>query len=296
MEQKSPQRAVPKIIDGKKIAEEIHNDVEKQARELKLQGLEPHLVAVQAGGDPATGIYIEKQREKFAKLGIRYSHIHEPGDATLDRLLATLRDLGARPDVTGIMLMQPLPPHIPSSRLEEAIAPEKDVEGVHPLNAGLLVHGRHLVAPCTALGAFKAIESTGVPIAGKRAVIVGRSNIVGKPVGLLLLQARATVTTCHTATRDFAQEIRRAEILVVAAGKPGLITGDMVSDGTVVIDVGIHRIEGPPARTVGDVEFESVAPKASWITPVPGGVGPITVAMLARNTITCVGATALRRL
>lgn len=287
MEPKNSQRADPRIIDGKKIAEAIHLEVEAAAQGLRAQGIEPHLVAVQAGGDPATGIYIQKQREKFAKLGIRYSHVHEPGDATLEHLLATLRDLGARSDVTGVMLMQPLPKHILQSRLEDAIVPGKDVEGVSPVSLGLLAHGRHFVAPCTALGAFAAIEATGVPIAGKRAVIVGRSNIVGKPVGLLLLNARATVTTCHTATRDIAAETRRAEILVVAAGRPGLITGDMVSEGTIVIDVGIHRLEGPPPRTVGDVDFESVAPKASWITPVPGGVGPITVAMLARNTIAC---------
>lgn len=295
MDQKNVQHAEPRIIDGKKIAEAIHQGVEAQARELRARGLEPHLVAVQVGTDAATAMYIQKQREKFAKLGIRYSHVHEPGDATLEHLLDTLHGLGARADVTGILLMQPLPPQIPASQLEEAIAPEKDVEGVHPINAGLLVHNRHIVAPCTALGAFAAIEATGVPIAGKRAVIVGRSNIVGKPVGLLLLGARATVTTCHTATRDLAAETRRAEILIVAAGKPGLITGDMVSEGTIVIDVGIHRLEGPPARTVGDVDFDSVAPKSSWITPVPGGVGQITVAMLARNTITWATHAALRK-
>lgn len=278
---------MPQLIDGKKIADRIHGEVEAGARELREKGLEPHLVAVQAGGDPATGLYIEKQRERFGKLGIRYSHVHESGEIPLEELLRRIAELNAREDVTGIMLMQPLPRHLPPSSLEEAISPLKDVEGVHPANLGLLVQHRHTVAPCTALGAFAAIEATGVPIAGSRAVVVGRSNIVGKPVGLLLLQARATVTTCHTATRDLAEETRRAEILVVAAGKAGLIRGDMVAQGAIVIDVGIHRLAGPPARTVGDVDHESVAPRASWITPVPGGVGPITVAMLARNTIAC---------
>jgi len=282
METKSPQ-----LIDGKAIAERIQTAVLEQARDLRSRGLEPHLAALQAGGDAAMDLYIQKQKERFAKLGICYSHVHEPGEATLERLLDRLRELNSSREVTGILVMQPLPQGISARALEEAIAPEKDVEGVSPINLGLLVQNRHRVAPCTALGAFAAIEATGVDITGKRAVVVGRSNIVGKPAGLLLLHAGATVTTCHTRTRSLAEETRRAEILVAAAGKPGLIQGDMVSPGAIVIDVGIHRIEGPPPRTVGDVDFPSVAQKTSWITPVPGGVGPITVAMLARNTIEC---------
>ncbi len=281
------ERQAPQLIDGKKIAEAIHREVEGGARDLRTRGLEPHLVAVQAGGDPASRVYVESQKARFEKLGIRYTHIALPAGIGLEDLEGRIDDLNLDRAVTGIMVTLPLPPHIPAHRIEERIHPAKDVEGVHPANIGLLLHGRHTVGPCTALAAIAAIESTGVPVAGKNAVVVGRSNIVGKPVGLLLIQARATVTTCHTATRNLAEVTRRAEILVVAAGKPGLVTRDMVSDGAMVIDVGIHRLEGPPPRTIGDVDFEGVAPLASWITPVPGGVGPITVAMLARNTIAC---------
>ena len=280
----SSESPAPGIIDGKAIAERIHAEVASDARRLRAAGREPHLVAVQAGGDVASGVYVDRQRDRFAELGIRYTHVHLEGAVTAADVERRIDELNADPSVTGIMVTLPLPPDVPAHRIEERISPEKDVEGVSPINLGRLVHGRHTVGPCTALAAMAAIESTGVPIAGKNAVVIGRSNIVGKPVGLLLLHARATVTTCHTATRSLDEVTRRAEVLVAAAGKPGLITRDMVSPGTMVIDVGIHRVGG---KTVGDVDFAGVAPLASWITPVPGGVGPITVAMLARNTIEC---------
>ncbi|MBI4604366.1 MAG: bifunctional 5,10-methylenetetrahydrofolate dehydrogenase/5,10-methenyltetrahydrofolate cyclohydrolase [Planctomycetes bacterium] len=280
----SPGPGGARRIDGKAIAEAIHAEVEAEARRLREAGAEPHLVAVQAGADAASVVYVEKQRERFSKLGIRYTHVHLGAAPSLEEVEARLDGLNGDPAVTGIMVMLPLPPGIPVHRIEEQIAPAKDVEGVSPANLGLLVHGRHFVGPCTALAAMKAIEATGVPLSGLSAVVIGRSGIVGKPVGLLLLQAHATVTTCHTRTRDLAAVARTADLLVAAAGKPGLVTRDMVKPGAIVIDVGIHKVEG---RTVGDVDFEDVAPVAGWITPVPGGVGPITVAMLARNTVAC---------
>jgi methylenetetrahydrofolate dehydrogenase (NADP+)/methenyltetrahydrofolate cyclohydrolase len=281
------ERPAPQLIDGRMVAERIHDEVRSGAGALRAKGLEPHLVAVQVGADPATAIYVRRQRDQFERLGIRYSLAELPAEADIATVEQRVDELNRDAGVTGILVLQPLPKHLPVERIEERISPGKDVEGLHPANLGLLALGRPRVAPCTALAAMAAIEATGIPVAGKRVVIIGRSNVVGKPLGLLLIQARATVTTCHTATIDLAGEAKRADILVAAAGRPGLVTRDMVTPGTIVIDVGIHRLPGPPPRTIGDVAYEEVAPISGWITPVPGGVGPITVAMLARNTLAC---------
>jgi methylenetetrahydrofolate dehydrogenase (NADP+)/methenyltetrahydrofolate cyclohydrolase len=277
----------PRRIDGRAIAATIEADVARGVALLSAQGHVPHLVAVQVGRDPATDVYCEKQKQHAGKIGIVYTRLQLEGSTTLAELTRHIDRLNAAPEVTGIILTMPLPPGIPASRLQERISPEKDVEGVHPANLGRLIYNRQAVGPCTALAVLTAIESTGVPIAGKHLVMVGHSDIVGKPVGLYLLQQFATITTCHIATRNLGELTLMADILVVAVGKPGIITREMVHPGVIIIDVGINRIPGPPPRTVGDVDYEGVAPLSSWITPVPGGVGPITVAMLARNTLTC---------
>ena len=276
-----------KLIDGKSIAASIHQQVETEVRALREVGRIPHLVALQVGEDPATDVYVRKQREGFLKLGIQYTHVQLDASTSKAALIDQVDGLNANPTVTGIIATMPLPEGIPARELQERIDPAKDVEGVHPENLGRLIYDRHGVGPCTALAVMTAIDSTGVSVEGKHVVMVGHSDIVGKPVGLCLLHEMATMTTCHAATVCLEEHTRQADILVVAVGKPGLLRGDMVREGTIVIDVGINRVEGPPPRTVGDVDFDSVAPKASAITPVPGGIGPITVAMLARNTLRC---------
>lgn len=275
------------LIDGKRIAEEIHAEVEAEVQKLLAAGRPPHLVVVEASGDPASEVYVERQRKRFIKLGIRYTHLNLEARVTAEEMEAHLDELNGDPTVTGILVTQPLPPGIPAERIVERIRPEKDVEGVTATHLGRLLSGSYRVGPCTALAVLAALKSTGVPLKGKNAVVIGRSNIVGKPVGLMLLAERVTVTTCHTATVDLEDVTQRADILIAAAGRPHLVTKEMVREGAMVIDVGIHRVEGPPRRTVGDVDFDSVAPLTSWITPVPGGIGPITVAMLARNTVRC---------
>jgi methylenetetrahydrofolate dehydrogenase (NADP+)/methenyltetrahydrofolate cyclohydrolase len=278
---------MPKIIDGRRIAEEIERQAEAEVKKLRAAGHVPHLVAIQVGENAPATVYIQKQKERFARLGIQCTHLELDRTTSLEVLESHVDSLNENPTVTGIIATMPLPPAIPAHRVQERIRIEKDVEGVNPGNLGRLIYNRRAVGPCTALAVLTAIESTGVPIEGKHVVMVGHSDIVGKPVGLYLLREMATITTCHVATRDLKEHTSRADILVVAVGKPGIITRDMVKEGVIVIDVGINRIEGPPARIVGDVDFEGVAPLASWITPVPGGIGPITVAMLARNTLAC---------
>jgi len=277
----------PRIIDGQRIARSIETEVQARVGKLREKNRIPHLVAIQVGQNPATDVYCRRQKERFAKLGIEYTHWRLPEPAAMEALEDKVDALNEDPSVTGIILTMPLCPGIQAFKLQERICADKDVEGVNPCNLGRLIYNRQAVGPCTALAVLTAIESTGVPIEGKHLVMVGHSDIVGKPVGLYLLQQMATITTCHIATRNLKELTLHADILVVAVGKPGIITRDMVREGVIVIDVGINPVPGPPARIVGDVDFDAVAPVASWITPVPGGVGPITVAMLARNTLVC---------
>ena len=279
-----------RIIDGRRIAESIHESVADGVRALRQQGHVPHLVAMQVGDDDAAAVYVRKQKERLSQLGIQFTHFSLDGSTTLEGVFTHLDSLNENPTVTGILAIMPLPDGLEAHSVQERIRPEKDVEGVHPANLGRLIYSRQGTGPCTALAVLAAIESTGISIAGKHVVMVGHSDIVGKPVGLSLLQELATMTTCHVATRNLADHTREADILVVAVGKPGLVTGDMVKEGAVVVDVGINPQSGDgrgSRRIVGDVDFESVAPRASWITPVPGGIGPMTVAMLARNTLVC---------
>jgi methylenetetrahydrofolate dehydrogenase (NADP+)/methenyltetrahydrofolate cyclohydrolase len=275
------------IIDGSAIAEQIKAEVRRHVAEMHSRGQRVHLAAILVGATPAGELYAQRQGEACRAAGIDYSLHQLPPETTAPRLKQEIRRLNADPAVTGIMMHLPLPQHIRAARMQYEIDVVKDVEGVNPANIGYVVYGQTLIAPCTALSVIELIGHTHVPIRGAEAVVVGASEIAGKPIALLLAEQMATVTLCHVATRDLMSHTRRAEILVVAVGQSGLIKSEHVRQGAVVIDVGINRVTLPDGskKTVGDVDFDSVREKASHITPVPGGVGPMTVAMLLRNTL-----------
>jgi len=276
-----------KVIDGAAIAKKIREEVKSTVSDLARRGKTVHLTAILVGSTPPGELYAQRQKETCAAVGIDYELITLPADATADEVAATIQRLNKDLSVTGIMLHLPLPPHLDATELQYAIDPVKDVEGVNPANIGYVVYGHTLIAPCTALAVIELIKSTGVELRGAEAVVVGASEIAGKPIALLLTEQMATVTLCHIATRDLTAHTRRADILVVAVGKPGLISAQHVREGAIVIDVGINRVKQPDgtSKTVGDVVYETVEPKAAHITPVPGGVGPMTVAILLRNTL-----------
>lgn len=279
------------LIDGKAIAAQIKTDVAREVRKLRDAGLPIRLVAVLAGQSPAARVYAENQARTCGELGIQYTLRELPQTVRQEELDGLLGELARDKSVTGIMLHMPLPPHINSQQSQYAIDLLKDVEGVNPGNIGHVVYGHSIIAPCTALAVVTLIESTGISLAGSEVAMVGASRITGKPTALLLSERGATVTLCDIHTRDLVPHTRRADVVVVAVGKPGLIDQRHIRPGAVVIDVGINRVaavdaQGRPGwRTVGDVDFDSVRPIAAWITPVPGGVGPMTVAMLLRNTV-----------
>ena len=278
---------MPHLIDGAAIASRIREEVKARVADLARHGRHIHLTAILVGSTPAGELYAQRQNETCATVGIDYDLVTLPADATFDDVAAVIERLNKDLSVTGIMLHLPLPAHLDATVLQHRIDPVKDVEGVNPANIGYVVYGHTLIAPCTALAVIELIKSTGVPLRGAEAVVVGASEIAGKPIALLLTEQMATVTLCHIATKDLAAHTRRAEILVVAVGKPNLITADHVKPGAVVIDVGINRVKQPDGtkKTVGDVDFDPVAKKAAHITPVPGGVGPMTVAILLKNTL-----------
>lgn len=285
-----------KIIDGSALAAEVRQEVAQHARVLADRGRPVKLCAILIGLTPAAEMYAKRQGEGCRQANIGYDLLTLPADSTEQQVTAAIENLNADPAVTGIMLHMPVPQHLDATVLQSAIAPIKDVEGVSPANLGWLMHGRALNAPCTAMAAFELAQSTGVNLRGAEAVVVGASEIVGTPVALMLSEQRATVTICRSATRDLAAHTRRAEVLVVAVGKPQWIGADHIRDGAVVIDVGINRIKLPDGKgkTVGDVDFEAAKERAGHITPVPGGVGPMTVAMLLRNTVRSAEAQAAR--
>jgi methylenetetrahydrofolate dehydrogenase (NADP+)/methenyltetrahydrofolate cyclohydrolase len=275
------------IIDGAALANQIREQVKARTAELASHGRAVHLTAILVGSTAAGELYAQRQKETCAAVGIDYELITLPADATFDDVGGTIERLNKDLSVTGVMLHLPLPPHLDATELQYKIDPVKDVEGVNPANIGYVVYGHTLIAPCTALATVELIKSTGVDLRGAEAVVVGASEIAGKPIALLLTEQMATVTLCHIATRDVAAHTSRADIVVVAVGKPNLITADHVREGAIVIDVGINRVKQPDGtrKTVGDVDFDAVAAKAAHITPVPGGVGPMTVAILLRNTL-----------
>lgn len=282
------------IIDGKKIAAEIRAEIAADAARFAVEaGRAPGLAVVLAGENPASVSYVTAKERACAECGIRSFPVRLPATVSQEALLAEVERLNADPEVDGILVQLPLPKGLDEQAVIRAIAPEKDVDGFHPVSLGKLLIGLDTFVPCTPAGIIELLVRSGVETAGKRAVVVGRSNIVGKPVAALLARkgrgGDATVTVCHTATRDLAAHTREADVLVVAAGRPGTIGAGMVKKGAVVIDVGVNRIPDPTRksghRLVGDVDFDAVAPVASLITPVPGGVGPMTITMLLANTV-----------
>ncbi len=272
-----------KIIDGKFISAEEKKKIAVKVSELKNKGVVPGLAVIIVGEDPASQVYVRNKHRACEACGIYSEVIELPGDTSEDELLCEIEKLNNREEIDGILVQLPLPPHINKERIIAAISPEKDVDAFHLENTGRIMTGDYRFLPCTPAGMMKMLEYEGIDVAGKECVVVGRSNIVGKPMAMMLLNASATVTVCHSKTKDLASVTRRADILVVAVGKAGFITGDMVKEGAVVLDVGINRTDD--GKLHGDVDFESVAPKASAITPVPGGVGPMTITMLLYNTL-----------
>jgi len=269
-----------KIIDGKALAQECRNTCKEQVAAL---GIQPGLAAVIVGDNPASKLYVSWKRKACDEVGI-YSELHElPATISQDELLQHINELNEDPRIHGILVQLPLPEHIDENTIAEAVIPEKDIDGINPLSLGKLVRGENALVPATPRGIIKLIESTGEDIQGKHAVVIGRSAIVGKPVSLLLQQLNATVTMCHSRTVPLEKYTKDADIIVAAVGKPELITADMVKEGAIVIDVGINKLDS--GKLVGDVAFESVKEKAAYITPVPGGCGPMTIAMLLDNVI-----------
>jgi methylenetetrahydrofolate dehydrogenase (NADP+)/methenyltetrahydrofolate cyclohydrolase len=282
-----------KIISGTEIAKEIRLELKKEIAELKEKhGLTPGLATILVGDDPASKVYVGQKDKSCNNLGIYSKMINLPRDASEEDLLKLIDELNNDSNIHGILVQLPLPKHINETRVLYAIDPNKDVDGFHPVNVGKMVIGEKCFLPCTPHGVLELLARSGVKTEGAEVVIIGRSNIVGKPVLNLMLQKRpsgnATVTLCHTMTKDLSFHTKRADILIVATGHPKTVTGDMVSEGVVVIDVGVNRIGKTPegkAILVGDVEFDSVKEKAAAITPVPGGVGPMTIVMLMKNTV-----------
>ena len=272
-----------RIIDGKAISQEVRAEWKLRADALKARGITPGLAVIIVGEDPASKVYVGNKIKACAELGIYSEHIELPGDTSEAALLEQIARLNADPKIHGFLVQLPVPKHIDSNKVLLAVSPDKDVDGFHPMNVGELVTGNPKFQPCTPFGVMKLLEKSGVAIEGKHAVVVGRSNIVGKPMALMLLQKNATVTICTSKTVDLAKFTRDADILVVATGKPQMITGDMIKPGAAVIDVGINRL--PNGKLVGDVDFDSAKEVAGWITPVPGGVGPMTITMLVASTV-----------
>lgn len=271
------------IIDGKRLAMEIRAKLAREVERLKAQGVTPGLAVVVVGRDAASEVYVRNKKSACQKTGIE-SFSHElADDIGEDALLSLIDRLNDDARVHGILVQLPLPEHINERRVLEAILPEKDVDGFHPITMGKLILGEKCLRPCTPSGIMELIDSTGFELKGKRAVIVGRSNIVGKPLAFMLLERHATVTICHSRTEDLPGEIGRADILVAAIGRPRFVLGPWIKRGAVVIDVGINRTSD--GKVVGDVDFEGASTRASAITPVPGGVGPMTIAMLLKNTV-----------
>jgi methylenetetrahydrofolate dehydrogenase (NADP+)/methenyltetrahydrofolate cyclohydrolase len=272
------------VIDGKAIAREIRAELREEALRLKVEkGVVPGLSVVLVGEDPASQVYVRHKENACAEAGFLSRTIRLPAATKQQTLLDLIQSLNDDGQIHGILVQLPLPGHISVDAVTEAIDPRKDVDGFHPFNIGRLFSGNPWHQPCTPVGIIELLDRSAIGIEGKEAVIVGRSNIVGKPLALMLLARHATVTVCHTRTRNLAEVTRRAELLFAAAGKPEMIRADMVRDGAVVIDVGINRLAD--GRLVGDVAFDEVAAKAAYITPVPGGVGVMTIAMLLKNTL-----------
>lgn len=273
-----------KIIDGKAVSASVKEAVAKEAAALKEKGILVGLAVVIVGNDPASRVYVNNKKKACAACGIESYEYALPEETTEEELLALVEKLNGDPAVNGILVQLPLPRQIDEHRIIEAISPKKDVDAFHAVNVGKIMIGDFDFLPCTPSGCMDLIDSTGVPVEGKRCVVIGRSNIVGKPMAMLLLHRNGTVTICHSKTKNLKEICREADILVAAVGRPNFVTADMVKEGAVVIDVGMNRLEN--GKLCGDVDFEGVSKVAGWITPVPGGVGPMTIATLMRNALT----------
>ena len=276
-----------RIIDGNALSAQVRGEIAERAAALTARGVQPCLAVMLVGADPASAVYVRNKVAGCEKAGIRSLRFDYPETATQAEVMAKLAELNADPAVHGILVQLPLPKHLDETAVLEAIDLKKDVDGFHAENVGRLSQCREAFIPCTPHGVMKMLESSGTPVQGAEAVVIGRSNIVGKPMATLLTNAGATVTVCHSRTKDLAFHTRRADILVAAIGKPRFVTGDMIKPGATVIDVGINRLQdGPDAgKLCGDVDFESAREVAGAITPVPGGVGPMTITMLLENTV-----------
>ncbi len=272
------------IIDGKKIAAETRAEIAAAVAEQKAAGVTPGLAVIIVGENPASQVYVRNKHKACGEVGMYSEVIEMPGDTTEETLLAKIAELNEDTKIDGILVQLPLPGHIDEAKVINAIRPDKDVDAFHPINTGKIMIGNPDFLPCTPAGVMVMLKKTGIDITGKNCVVVGRSNIVGKPMAMLLLGANGTVTVCHSKTKDLAAVTREADILVVAIGRADFITGDMVMEGAVVIDVGMNR--RADGKLTGDVDFASAAERASYITPVPGGVGPMTITMLLQNTLT----------
>ncbi len=276
-----------RIIDGNALSARVRGEIAERAAALTARGVQPCLAVMLVGADPASAVYVRNKVAACEKAGIRSLRFDYPENATQEEVMAKLAELNADPAVHGILVQLPLPKHLDEAAVLEAIDLKKDVDGFHAENVGRLSQNREAFIPCTPHGVMKMLETGDAPVQGAEAVVIGRSNIVGKPMAMLLTNAGATVTVCHSKTRDLAFHTRRADILVAAIGKPRFLTGDMIKPGAIVIDVGINRLQdGPDAgKLCGDVDFESAREVAGAITPVPGGVGPMTITMLLENTV-----------
>lgn len=272
-----------KIIDGKHISQEIKDELKQEVAALKASGRECALAVIQVGNDPASSVYVRNKKKACEYIGIRSLSYELDENTSEDELLALIDKLNADPSVHGILCQLPLPKHMDEDKVIKRISPEKDVDGFHPQNVGALVIGQQGFVSCTPAGIIQLLKRSNIQMEGKHCVVIGRSNIVGKPMALLMLRENATVTICHSRTRNLKELCKEADILIVAIGKPQFITVDYVKEGAVVIDVGIHRDENN--KLCGDVKYDEVEPVASAITPVPGGVGPMTIAMLMHNCV-----------
>ncbi len=271
-----------RILDGKALSAQVEQELKVRVDRLLAEGRVPGLCVILVGEDPASQLYVGNKEKACGRLGIASTTVRMPAETTQEQLEAEIAKANADPAIHGLLVQFPLPKHLDANRALSLILPEKDADGLHDVNTGRMMRGEDAPVACTPKGALYMLKSAGIPIEGKHAVVVGRSNIVGRPMAMLLLRENATVTICHSRTKDLGFFTRQADILVAAIGKPRFITADMVKDGAAVIDVGMNRVDG---KFVGDVDFEPASEKASYITPVPGGVGRMTVAMLMSNTV-----------
>ena len=270
-------------IDGKEVSAAVREQISSEVKELKAKGVTPGLAVIIVGNDPASRVYVNNKKKGCEQVGMNSFEYALPEETTTQELVALIEKLNNDSDVHGILCQLPVPEHIDEEKVLNAISPEKDVDAFHPVNCGKVMTGDYKFAPCTPAGMVEMLKYYNIPVAGKHCVIIGRSNIVGKPMAMLMLKNNATVTVCHSRTENLSSITKQADILVAAVGRPNFVTADMVKDGAVVLDVGINRMDD--GKLCGDVDFNDVAEKTSYITPVPGGVGPMTITMLLKNTL-----------